>query len=152
LAALKSSESELQQTLSPVEQLSRQAQAVAAQIDDLPKTSGARGSKERKHGSAPARPKQPALPVIEQTVRVQQQKYAYKCGGCIETAPPGPERATSGARYSLDFGIKVAVDKHLDHIRSPARSASGSPPGELLDEAEKRHWRTRWNGLLVPRN
>jgi len=48
-------------------------------------------------------------------VKVQQQKYACKCGGCIETAP-GPERATRGGRYSLDFAIKVAIDKYLDHI------------------------------------
>ncbi len=48
-------------------------------------------------------------------VKVQHQKYACKCGGCIETAP-GPERATPGGRYSLDFAIKVAIDKYLDHI------------------------------------
>jgi hypothetical protein len=40
LAALKGSEAELQQTLSLVEDLTRQAQTVAAQIDKLPKTSG----------------------------------------------------------------------------------------------------------------
>jgi transposase len=48
-------------------------------------------------------------------VKVQQQKYACSCGGCIETAL-GPERATPGSRYSLDFAIKVAIDKYLDHI------------------------------------
>jgi transposase len=48
-------------------------------------------------------------------VKVQQQKYACKCGGCVDTAP-GPERAVPGGRYSLDFAIKVAVDKYLDHI------------------------------------
>lgn len=48
-------------------------------------------------------------------VQVKQQKYACQCGGCIETAP-GPERATRGGRYSLDFAIKVAVDKYLDHL------------------------------------
>lgn len=48
-------------------------------------------------------------------VQVQQQTYACKCGGCIETAP-GPEGASPGGRYSLDFAIKVAVDKNLDHI------------------------------------
>jgi transposase len=53
--------------------------------------------------------------VSYRVVRVQQQKYACKCGGCVETAP-GPERATRGGRYSLDFAIKVAVDKYLDHI------------------------------------
>jgi transposase len=53
--------------------------------------------------------------VSYRVVQVKQQKYACKCGGCIETAP-GPERATPGGRYSLDFAIKVAVDKYLDHI------------------------------------
>ena len=48
-------------------------------------------------------------------VKVKQQKYVCACGGCVETAP-GPERAVAGGRYSLDFAIKVAVDKYLDHI------------------------------------
>jgi transposase len=53
--------------------------------------------------------------VSYRVVRVQRQKYACKCGGCIETAP-GPERAVDGGRYSLDFAIKVALDKYLDHL------------------------------------
>ncbi len=53
--------------------------------------------------------------VSYRVVQVKQQKYVCKCGGCIETAP-GPERATPGGRYSLDFAIKVALDKYLDHI------------------------------------
>lgn len=48
-------------------------------------------------------------------VKVQQQKYVCRCGGCVETAP-GPERAAVGGRYSLAFGIKVALDKYLDHV------------------------------------
>lgn len=48
-------------------------------------------------------------------VKVKQQKYACRCGGCVETAL-GPERAIPGGRYSLDFAIKVALDKYLDHI------------------------------------
>jgi transposase len=53
--------------------------------------------------------------VSYRVVQVKQQKYACRCGGCIETAP-GPERATPGGRYSLDFAIKVAIDKYLDHL------------------------------------
>jgi len=53
--------------------------------------------------------------VSYRVVKVQQQKYVCKCGGCVETAP-GPERAMAGGRYSLDFAIKVAIDKYLDHI------------------------------------
>lgn len=58
------------------------------------------------------------LDVIEvsyRLVKVKQQKYVCRCGGCVETAP-GPERAIAGGRYSLGFAIKVALDKYLDHI------------------------------------
>ena len=48
-------------------------------------------------------------------VKVKQQKYVCRCGGCVETAP-GPERAIAGSRYSLGFAIKVVLDKYLDHI------------------------------------
>lgn len=48
-------------------------------------------------------------------VKVKQQKYNCRCGGAVETAP-GPERAVRGGRYSLDFAIKVALDKYLDHL------------------------------------
>jgi transposase len=53
--------------------------------------------------------------VSYRVVKVQQQKYSCKCGSCVETAP-GPERATPGGRYSLDFAVKVAIDKYLDHL------------------------------------
>jgi transposase len=53
--------------------------------------------------------------VSYRVVQVKQQKYVCRCGGCVETAP-GPERATSGGRYSLGFAVKVAIDKYLDHI------------------------------------
>ena len=48
-------------------------------------------------------------------IKVKQQKYVCTCGGCVETAP-GPERAAPGSRYSLEFAIKVAVDKYTDHL------------------------------------
>jgi transposase len=53
--------------------------------------------------------------VSYRVVRVNRQKYACRCGGCVETAL-GPERAIVGGRYSLDFAIKIAIDKYLDHI------------------------------------
>ena len=53
--------------------------------------------------------------VSYRVVKVKQQKYVCRCGGCVETAP-GPERAVPGSRYSLGFAIKVAIDKYLDHI------------------------------------
>jgi len=48
-------------------------------------------------------------------VKVKQQKYVCRCGGCVETAL-GPKRALPGSRYSLAFAIKVAIDKWLDHV------------------------------------
>jgi transposase len=48
-------------------------------------------------------------------VKVKQQKYVCRCGGCVETAL-GPDRALPGSRYSLAFAIKVLIDKYLDHI------------------------------------
>jgi len=48
-------------------------------------------------------------------VKVKQQKYVCRCGGCVETAL-GPTRALPGSRYSLAFAIKVCLDKWLDHI------------------------------------
>jgi transposase len=58
------------------------------------------------------------IDVIEvryELVKVLQQKYVCRCGGCVETAD-GPERALAGSRYSLAFAIKVVLDKWLDHI------------------------------------
>src|SRR6185503_6355859 len=48
-------------------------------------------------------------------VKVKQQKYVCRCGGCVETAL-GPDRAVAGSRYSLAFAIKVLIDKWMDHI------------------------------------
>ncbi|MEM1031211.1 MAG: transposase [Myxococcota bacterium] len=48
-------------------------------------------------------------------VEVKRQKYACRCGGCIETAL-GPDRAVDGGRYSVGFAIKVATDKYVDHL------------------------------------
>ena len=53
--------------------------------------------------------------VSYELVKVKQQKYVCRCGGCVETAL-GPERALPGSRYSLAFAIKVVLDKWLDHI------------------------------------
>lgn len=53
--------------------------------------------------------------VSYRVVKVKQQKYTCRCGGCVETAP-GPERVISGGRYSLHFAVKIAIDKYLDHI------------------------------------
>lgn len=46
--------------------------------------------------------------------KVKRQKYSCRCGA-MKTAP-GPARTQSGGRYSLDFGLKVAIDKYLNHL------------------------------------
>jgi len=55
------------------------------------------------------------IEVSYRRVKVKQQKYVCRCGGCVDTAL-GPARALSGSRYSLAFAIKVLIDKYLDHI------------------------------------
>lgn len=55
------------------------------------------------------------IEVSYHVVKVKQQKYVCRCGGCVETAL-GPARALPGSRYSLAFAIKVLLDKWLDHI------------------------------------
>ena len=46
---------------------------------------------------------------------VLRQKYVCACGGHVDTAP-GPERVVEGGRYALRFGVKVLVDKYVDHL------------------------------------
>jgi transposase len=152
LATLKGNDTELQQTLALVADLTRRAQMAADELKALPATASPDGKKKPRGRSGPTA--QPLLPVVDQTfeldaadktcpscggelrpmagqfetsemidvvevsyrvVRAKQQKYVCKCGGCVDTAA-GPERAIPGGRYSLDFAIKVAVDKYLDHI------------------------------------
>jgi transposase len=62
---------------------------------------------------------------------VKRQKYACRCGGCIETAP-GPERAIEGGRYSLDFAIKIIIDKYLYHLPLARQSRIMAEHGLLV--------------------
>ena len=55
------------------------------------------------------------IDVRYELVKVKRQKYTCQCGSCIDTAI-GPERATPGSRYSLEFASKVLTDKYLDHL------------------------------------
>lgn len=45
----------------------------------------------------------------------KRQKYRCHCGACIKTAPP-PLKLFEGARYSIRFGVDVAVEKYIDHM------------------------------------
>jgi transposase len=100
----------------PTEQTSLPQVEQVFELDDADKTCPSCGGELRPMaGQFEASEMIDVVEVSYRVVQVKQQKYACKCGGCIETAP-GPERATPAGRYSLDFAIKVALDKYLDHI------------------------------------
>lgn len=82
------------------------------------------------------------IEVSYRVVKVKQQKYACRCGACIETAP-GPERAIVGGRYSLAFGIKVVIDKYLDHIPLARQERILRRHGVVVTS------QTLWNQLLA---
>jgi len=48
-------------------------------------------------------------------VRHRRKKYRCRCGGCVDTAL-GPQKLIPGGRYSVDFGVHVAVGKYADHL------------------------------------
>jgi hypothetical protein len=62
-------------------------------------------------------------PRLARSASYAWRKHPCKCGGCVETAP-GPERATTGGRYSLDFALKVAIDKYLVLARACGDAAT----------------------------
>ena len=58
------------------------------------------------------------IDVVERSFRIvrhQRQKYRCRCGGCVETAL-GPPKLTAGGRYSIAFGVAVAMAKYADHL------------------------------------
>jgi transposase len=58
------------------------------------------------------------IDVVERSFRVvrgKRQKYRCRCGGCVETAL-GPPKLTAGGRYSIAFGVAVAIAKYADHL------------------------------------
>ncbi|MCP3983000.1 MAG: IS66 family transposase [bacterium] len=56
--------------------------------------------------------------VVEVTYRViEVQRQGYECCRCdFHDIAPGPDRAVDGGRYSLAFGVKVAIDKYVHHL------------------------------------
>ncbi len=56
--------------------------------------------------------------VVEVTYRViQVQRQGYECCRCdFHDVAPGPDRTVDGGRYSLAFGVKVAIDKYVHHL------------------------------------
>jgi transposase len=48
-------------------------------------------------------------------IHAMRQKYRCKCNGAIVTAP-GPMKPIPGGRYTMEFGVQVAIDKYCDHL------------------------------------
>ena len=72
------------------------------------------------------------IEVSYRVVKVKQQKY--RCAlWRLHRDCPGPERATEGGRYSLDFAVKVAVD-NIDHIPARASGADPEAPRRLTSQ------------------
>jgi transposase len=77
--------------------------------------------------------------------RHRRQKYSCGCGGHIETAF-GPDKLCSGARYSIDFAIYVAISKYCDHlplerqVRMMARDGLVVTSQTLWDQIEQVTW------------
>lgn len=53
--------------------------------------------------------------VSYRVVEVRRQRYACACCNHGETAL-GPDRTVDQGRYSLAFGVKVAIDKYVHHL------------------------------------
>lgn len=72
----------------------------------------------------------------------RRQKYRCRCNSCIETAP-SPLKLCDGARYSVDFGIEVAVNKYEDHqplerqVRTMRREGLTVDSQTLWDQIER---------------
>lgn len=77
--------------------------------------------------------------------RHKRQKFACRCGSCIETAP-GPDKLIPGGRYSVDFAIYVALSKYCDHlplerqVRMMAREGLVVTSQTLWDQIEQLTW------------
>lgn len=85
------------------------------------------------------------LPLRFVRKRHRRQKYACRCGSCIETAL-GPDKLTPGGRYSIDFAIYVAISKYCDHlplerlVRMMARDGLVVTSQTLWDQIEQLTW------------
>ena len=85
--------------------------------------------------------------------QVKRQKYSCRCGA-MKTAP-GPARTRPGGRYSLAFGLKVAINKYLHHIplerqsRMMRSAGLGVGSNTLWDQVEAiAEWcEPTWNAL-----
>lgn len=60
------------------------------------------------------------------------EKYRCACNAKVVTAP-GPERLQKGGRYSVEFGVEVAVSKYLDHMPLERQVRAMAREGLVID-------------------
>lgn len=97
------------------------------------------------------------ITVVRRSFKVEQhrrQKYRCRCGESIVTAP-APARLIEGGRYSVEFGVEVALDKYLNHLpldrqrKMMRREGLEITTATLYDqiEAVAGCLRPAWNGI-----
>ena len=77
------------------------------------------------------------IDVVERTFRIvkhKRQKYACKCGGCVDTAL-GPQKLIPGGRYSVAFAVEVALEKYLYHMPLTRQAAKMLAQGLIANSA-----------------
>src|SRR5438094_3910648 len=85
------------------------------------------------------------IDVVERSFRIvrhRRQKYRCRCGACVVTAA-GPAKLVAGGRYSVDFGVSVAVAKYLDHLPLARQVRQMARVGLTVDT------QTLWDQLLA---
>lgn len=87
------------------------------------------------------------IDIVHRSYRImkhKRKKYVCKCGECVETAI-GPQKLIVGGRYSVDFGVDVAVSKYADHlplsrqVKQMARHGLGVNAQTLWDQLWAMH-------------
>lgn len=67
-------------------------------------------------------------------IRRRRRKYRCRCNGAVVTAPgPTGHLVRAGGRYTLEFGVEVAVDKYLHHIPLDRQRRMMLQQGLLID-------------------
>ena len=94
LQALKGSEDELQQKLALVEQLSKQAKDVAAQIEELTEAS----KRPKKRRSEFGNTAQPSLPIVEETFTLELPVAKISNATCRRCGAPIRATRSSASR------------------------------------------------------
>lgn len=74
--------------------------------------------------------------------RHRRKKYRCRCNANVVTAPSAP-KLQAGGRYSVEFGVEVAVNKYLDHLPLERQARMMRREGLVIDS------QTLWDQLNV---